>query len=166
MSTNIRYEYASTEDREILNEMLQTEDYQNLNGYNIRFALIYVTTEDDKSGAVLPTFKNLPYKVKYNNAKDRLLKKIDIEIQLDTEYWEDITDTEKQAVIDGALNQIEIVEKKNLPAYNDDGTVKIKLRKPDMVYEGFSVIAEKYGSDSPEIKKYRRLNSDFEGILI
>lgn len=166
MSTNIRYEYASTEDREILNEMLQTEDYQNLNGYNIRFALIYVTTEDDKSGVVLPTFKNLPYKVKYNNAKDRLLKKIDIEIQLDTEYWEDITDIEKQAVIDGALNQIEIVEKKNLPAYNDDGTVKIKLRKPDMVYEGFSRIAEKYGSDSPEIKKYRHLNSEFEDILV
>ena len=166
MSTNIRYEYASTEDREILNEMLQTEDYQNLNGYNIRFALIYVTTEDDKSGAVLPTFKNLPYKVKYNNAKDRLLKKIDIEIQLDTEYWEDLTDTEKQAVIDGALNQIIIVEKKDMPAYNDDGTVKIKLKKPDMVYEGFSEIAEKYGSDSPEIKKYRHLNSDFEGILI
>ena len=166
MSTNIRYEYASTEDREILNEMLQTEDYQNLNGYNIRFALIYVTTEDDKSGAVLPTFKNLPYKVKYNNAKDRLLKKIDIEIQLDTEYWEDLIDIEKQAVIDGALNQIEIVEKKNLPAYNDDGTVKIKLRKPDMIYEGFSRIAEKYGSDSPEIKNYRHLNSEFEGILI
>jgi hypothetical protein len=166
LSTNIRYEYASTEDREILNEMLQTEDYQNLNGYNIRFALIYVTTEDDKSGVVLPTFKNLPYKVKYNNAKDRLLKKIDIEIQLDTEYWEDITDIEKQAVIDGALNQIEIVEKKNLPAYNDDGTVKIKLRKPDMVYEGFSRIAEKYGSDSPEIKKYRHLNSEFEDILV
>lgn len=166
MSTNIRYEYASTEDREILNEMLQTEDYQNLNGYNIRFALIYVTTEDDKSGAVLPTFKNLPYKVKYNNAKDRLLKKIDIEIQLDTEYWEDLTDTEKQAVIDGALNQIIIVEKKDMPAYNDDGTVKIKLKKPDMVYEGFSEIAEKYGSDSPEIKKYRHLNSEFEGILI
>lgn len=166
MSTNIRYEFANTEDREILNEMLQTEDYQNLNGYNIRFALIYVTTEDDKSGAVLPTFKNLPYRVKYNNAKDRLLKKIDIEIQLDTEYWEDLTDIEKQAVIDGALNQIEIVEKKDLPAYNDDGTVKIKLRKPDMIYEGFSAIAEKYGPDSPEIKNYRHLNSEFEDILI
>ena len=166
MSTNIRYEYASTEDREILNEMLQTEDYQNLNGYNIRFALIYVTTEDDKSGVVLPTFKNLPYKVKYNNAKDRLLKKIDVEIQIDTEYWDNLKDIEKQAVIDGALNQIEIVEKKNLPAYNDDGTVKIKLRKPDMVYEGFSRIAEKYGSDSPEIKKYRHLNSEFEDILV
>ena len=166
MSTNIRYEYANTEDREILNEMLQTEDYQNLNGYNIRFALIYVTTEDDKSGVVLSTFKNLPYRVKYNNAKDRLLKKIDIEIQLDTEYWEDITDIEKQAVIYGALNQIEIVEKKNLPAYNDDGTVKIKLRKPDMIYEGYSTIAEKYGSDSPEIKNYRHLNSEFEDILV
>ena len=166
MSTNTSYEFASTEDREILNEMLQTEDYQNLNGYNIRFALIYVTTEDNKTGAVLPTFKNLPYRVKYNNAKDRLLKKIDIEIQLDTEYWEDITDIEKQAVIFGALNQIEIVEKKNLPAYNDDGTVKIKLRKPDMIYEGYSTIAEKYGSDSPEIKNYRHLNSEFEDILV
>ena len=128
--------------------------------------MIYVTTEDNKTGAVLPTFKNLPYRVKYNNAKDRLLKKIDIEIQLDTEYWEDITDIEKQAVIFGALNQIEIVEKKNLPAYNDDGTVKIKLRKPDMIYEGYSTIAEKYGSDSPEIKNYRHLNSEFEDILV
>ena len=164
--TTTRYEFAETEDKTLLVEMLTTEDYQELNGYNIRFALIYVTTEDEKSGAVIPTFKNLPYKVKYNSAKDRLLKKIDIEIQLDTEYWEDLTDTEKQAVIDGALNQIEIVEKKDLPAYNDDGTVKIKLRKPDMIYEGFSRIAEKYGSDSPEIKKYRRLNSDFEGILV
>ena len=166
MSTNTSYEFASTEDREILNEMLYTEDYQNLNGHNIRFALIYVTTEDNKTGAVLPTFKNLPYKVKYNSAKDRLLKKIDVEIQIDTEYWDDLKDIEKQAVIDGALNQIIIVEKKGMPTYNDDGTVKIKLKKPDMVYEGFSEIAEKYGSDSPEIKKYRHLNSEFEGILV
>jgi hypothetical protein len=35
-----------------------------------------------------------------------------------------------------------------------------------MVYEGFSRIAEKYGSDSPEIKKYRHLNSEFEDILV
>ena len=164
--TTTRYEFAETEDKTLLDEMLTTEDYQELNGYNIRFALIYVTTEDEKSEAVIPTFKNLPYKVKYNSAKDRLLKRIDLEIQLDTEYWNNASDKEKLAVIDGALNQIEIVEKKDLPAYNDDGTVKIKLRKPDMIYEGYSTIAEKYGSDSPEIKKYRRLNSDFEGILI
>ena len=145
--------------------MLYTEIIKILTDITLDLALIYVTTEDNKT-VVLPTFKNLPYKVKYNNAKDRLLKRLMLKYRLTLSIVIDLKDIEVQAVIDGALNQIIIVEKKGMPVYNDDGTVKIKLKKPDMVYEGFSEIAEKYGSDSPEIKKYRHLNSEFEGILV
>lgn len=162
-----RYEFAVPEDINILKELLQDEDYQELGGYNIRFGLLYAITEDNKTGAILPTFKTLPYRVKCNGAKDRLLNSLDVEIQLDWEYWSQLNKTEeKKAVVDGALNQLEIVEKKDMASFNDDGTVKLRLTKPDINFEGYSAIAEKYGSDSPEIKKYRQMNSEFEGILI
>lgn len=122
-----------------------------------------VTTED-KEGMVLPTFKTLPYKVKLYNAKDRVIKKYDIEVQIDSDYWDNEckNDDSKYAIVDGVLNQLIIVVKKDLPVMNEDGTVKLRLRKPDLVFEGFSKIADKYSGNSAEMKKMSELRNELE----
>ena len=138
------YNVGKKEDYEILNKLMATDEYNDLYGYNLRFAILMVTTED-KDGVVMPPYnKSLPYKVKIISAKDRILKKIDVEIHIDRCYWEyNTNEMDKMAIIDGALKQLEVVckGKDNVPIYEDDGVVKLKLKKPDMIYEGFKSIA-------------------------
>lgn len=147
---------------ELFNERLNSEDYSELSGYNIRFAIVMVTNEG-KEGVILPAFKTLPYKVKLYNAKDRVIKRYDVEVQIDTSYWNECeheNEESKYAIIDGVLNQLIIVYKKDMPVMNDDGTVKLKLFKPDLVFEGFSKIADKYTSNSAEMKKLSELRHE------
>lgn len=161
------FEFATKEDYALLNERLESEEYSELGQFRIRFAIVMVTTSD-KAGVVLPSFKTLPYNVKLNSAKDRLLKNVDVEIQIDNDYWMNDCreENDKKAIIDGALEQLEICTKKDDVVMNDDGTVKLKLVKPDLVYEGFLAIAERYEGNSAEVKKMRELKGEFGDIAI
>lgn len=158
------YELGTAEDTKILLSRLETEHYSHLKEFNIRFAVIMVTNED-KDGGVMPAFKPLPYRVKFNDIKDRLMKKVDIEVHVDTSYWEECGIEEKEAVFDGALEHLEVVYKKEMPVYNDDGVIKLKKKHPDMNYCGFSVIADRYGVRSPEIKAWVELKDEFREVL-
>lgn len=148
----------------VFTEILSSE-YSELASYNIRFAIINVTKDDENDK---PIFYPLPYKVKLNNAKDKLLKEIDVEILIDRTYpGLSSVDAEQceESIYYGALNQLDIVYKKDMVVYNDDGTVKLKLKKPDMVFMGFSHVAAKYGTASTEIKNYDELKSKFSEVL-
>jgi hypothetical protein len=142
-----------------------TRDFSELASYNIRFAIINVTKDDEDDK---PIIHPLPYKVKLNSTKDKLLKAIDVEILIDRSYpGFSSVDAEQceESVYFGALYQLSIVYKKDLPVYNDDGTIKLKLKKPDMVFMGFSLVAAKYEDASAEIKNYNNLKSEFSEVL-
>ncbi len=169
------YTKAPKEDVEILQNLLvngtgfddvSDEFYNDLNSYNIRFAVILVRAEDETNGIVEKVLKPLPYKVKINGAKDRLLKHTDVEILIDDSYWENCDEEEKQALFDSALTQLDVVYKKDLPYFQEDGVVKLKLIKPDMKYEGFSVMADRYGSKSPDIKVWDEFMDNFRSYLV
>jgi hypothetical protein len=161
----INYSLASKEDREILEGILMEEDYQPLKACNIRFAVILVTTTNE-DGGVLKTFKCQPYKVKLISMKDRLLKNVDVEIHIDESYWIEALEQKKTALLSAALHQIEVaLDKNDMPVFQDDGVVKLKLMKPDIMYFGFSEVIEKYGSDSPDIRAWDDLKSEFTGLL-
>jgi len=163
------YQIASSEDLDILTDILQDEEYGHLVAYNIRIGLVFVTNSSN-SGETKPAFtifgQPTPSKVKLVNAKDRIFKKLDVEILIDEFYWASSDDREKHAIIEGALSQLEISEKSGVVNYNDDGTVKLKLKKPDMVFIGNSKIAEKYRSSSPEMKAFMELKTEFSNILL
>jgi len=160
------YELGTQDDLNLLHSRLDTEYYIHLKEFNLRFAIILVTNENPKTGEILPAFKTLPYKVKLNNMKDRLIKRVDVEIQIDASYWNNCDIIDKEALFDGVLEQIEIVHKKGLPVYNDDGIVKMRLISPDMVYHGYSVIANRHGIHSPEVKSWIEFKDEFKDILM
>ncbi len=159
------YELGTPEDLKILMSRLETEHYASLKEFNIRFAVILVTNENPKTGEVLPVFKPLPYKVKLNDTKDRLMKQVDVEVQIDASYWSNCGIEDKEALFDGALEHLEIVYKKDFPVYQDDGVVKMKIVHPDMVYLGYSIIAERHGAKSPEIKSWLEFREEFKDVL-
>ncbi|HHX32218.1 MAG TPA: hypothetical protein GX712_06475 [Bacteroidales bacterium] len=157
--------YTIEKNPEIIDWVIEENDnLAELKEYNIRFAIIYVTNTTS-DGEVVPAFKSLPYKVKLNSAKDRCIKNIDVEIYIDESYFESADSEEKEAVIYGALNQIVIKHKDGMPIFQDDGVVKLVLKRPDMIFEGFSKCAEKYKIKSPEHKAFTQLTTDFNNIL-
>lgn len=160
------YSLASKEDFNLLEDVLLKEDHQQLKVCNIRFAMIFVSVENDETGETYNSFSCLPYRVKLINIKDRLLKNVDVEIQIDENYWEASSEDMKIALLNAALFQICICTDKNdLPLFQEDGVVKLKLNKPDIYYFGFSEIIQKFGADSPDIKAWNNLKTDFSGIL-
>lgn len=157
--------YTIEKNPEIIDWVIEENDnLAELKEYNIRFAIIYVTNTTS-DGEVVPAFKSLPYKVKLNSAKDRCIKNIDVEIHIDESYFNEADDEEKEAVIFGALSQLEVKCKDGMPILQDDGVVKLVLKKPDMVFEGFSVCASKYRIKSPEHKAFTQLTVEFNDIL-
>jgi len=149
----------------ILNNVLNTEKFSDLNSYKIRYSVIFVKDLDPKSGEVFSVFQGLPYRVKINNAKDRILKNKDVDIIIDKSYWDSCSDEELEVLMISALSQLQIVVKKDFPVFNEDGVVKLKLKKPDMFFAGFSSIAEEYGSVSPERKLWKDFIYNFTDCL-
>ena len=161
----MNYSLAEKEDCDFLNEVLNNEDFKELSTCRIRFALIYVHTSIE-DGVVIKSFNCLPYKVKLVNMKDRILKQIDVEIYVDELYWSKALYEKKVALINAALSQISVCQDKNsMPIFQDDGVVKLKLLKPDIIYTGFSNIIEKFGSNSPDIQAWDDLKSNFAGLI-
>ncbi len=159
--------YTLEENLELLDRVIresESEEFLRLKEFNVRFAVIYVSNVSD-DGEVLPAFKTLPYVVKINSPKDKCVKHVDVEIYIDEAYFAEASDREKEAVIFGALNQIEIKYKNDMPVFQNDGTVKLSLKQPDMVFAGFSECAKKYGDESPERETFRQLTAEFGDIL-
>ena len=98
------FELINDHDTLIIFDTLMNEDeFKNINEplkpFNIRTAIISVDLTDQNTGERFSALKPLPYKVKINNGKDRLLKNIDVEILIDSLYWENCTENEKNGTI-------------------------------------------------------------------
>jgi len=159
------YNVAEQKDYDVLDLALNSDKCEELRSYHLRYSIVMVKNEDPKSGIVLPVYKTLPYKIKINNVKDRILKNKDIDITIDEQYWNNCSEEEKEILIISALSQLIVVVKKDFPVFNEDGVVKLRLKKPDMIFIGFSDIAEEYGSASPEKKLWKEFLNDFEECL-
>lgn len=147
-------------DDKLANIIDTEEEFRLIKETGIRFALL-VVTEEDKDGVVTPAFKDLPYVVKINNVKDRVLYNKDVVIYLDYEFLSKCrAEEELEALLYSALYTIDFVIKKDDIVIDTDGRPKLKLRKPDMALTGFSAMAGKFGQISCEMKRYNQLISD------
>ena len=159
--------YTLEENLELLDHVIEeseNEDFHKLKEYNVRFGIVYILNVS-RDGETLPVFQSLPYRVKINSMKDRCIKHLDVEIHIDESYLVETDDEEKEAIIFGALNQLEIKYKDNIPVFQDDGVVKLSLKSPDMVFMGFSKCADKYQDKSPEREAFKQLTTEFNDVL-
>lgn len=152
---------------EVVREVLETygELFDELTEFNVKIGIIAVNNID-RIGVVLPAFDTLPYEVKICSSKNRALNKLDAIIYIDHNYYDNASEKEKHAIIFGAYNQIEIIKDKDgIPSSRDDGAVKLRVKKPDIIFTGFIQCLEKFGFDSPEMKAFQKLKLDHGDVL-
>lgn len=160
------YDFAFPEVTEFLQEALNLEELSDLKMFNIRYGVLMVT-KTDKLDMVVPAFSTLPYKVQICSPADVISKRYDVEIVIDSSYWELLTeDVEKLALMHSALYQLIIrVDKDGMPKMSDNGRIQLSKRKADIIVEGFSVMANTYNMASPDIKTLRRVRDEFSAVF-
>lgn len=88
---------------------------------------------------------------KITNLKDRVMGRGDAEIQLDADYWPTITDDQQAALLDHELHHLQLkTDKHGNVKYDDHGRPMLKMRKHDVEFGWFSVIAQRHGKASIE----------------
>jgi len=83
--------------------------------------------------------------------KDRVMGRGDAEICLDGDWWHESASEEQQrALLDHELHHLALKIVKKQVAYDDIGRPQIRLRKHDVQFGWFAVIADRHGNASQE----------------
>ena len=84
-------------------------------------------------------------------AKDRVMGRGDAEIVLDGDWWTETASEEQQrALLDHELHHVAVKTKKGAVQHDDLGRPQINLRKHDVEFGWFAVIADRHGKHSQE----------------
>ena len=104
--------------------------------------------------------------IKIKGAREHNLKNIDIEITIDSLYWQNASIEERKSTIDHELTHIVVkLDKEGLPKVDDDGLVCFKMRRHDLVYWGFKEILERNKTNSIEYQSFKNLLKDIGGMV-
>jgi len=155
--------YSLPEDSvlEVLDEAMM-KYHQALKKDNIRFGVIMVTSEDkDGEPDGKPALKSssghaAAAQVSLVSPKDRLTKKYEVEILIDSFVWDEMTPEKRLAVLDHELTHVELV-KGDAGATKVDvyGCPKLKLIPDQFHLWGFLEIAQRHGLASSEVLNMR-----------
>jgi hypothetical protein len=97
-----------------------------------------------------------------------------VELTIDEQRWEELTEAQRTALIDHELTHLEVAKEnggKDI-AYDKSGNVRLKIRQHDWQIGGFESVIQKHGKDAleamsvmevviPEAKAARQLVFDF-----
>lgn len=145
-------EQATASDNQLLEKVMSKEKYEILKSYNIKIALFYKYGKRDKEGNLKTTAlsKNgvpIPAQTKIVSSFNRITDNTDVKIILNKELWDELSQNEKESVLDNGLYYIEIKEDKMgepVMISDDSDKVDLKLRKPDFYIEGFLNVMSEY----------------------
>ena len=145
-------EQATASDNQLLEKVMSKEKYEILKSYNIKIALFYKYGKRDKEGNLKTTAlsKNgvpIPAQTKIVSSFNRITDNTDVKIILNKELWDELSQNEKESVLDNSLYYIEIKEDKlgePIMISDDSDKVDLKLRKPDFYIEGFLNVMSEY----------------------
>lgn len=82
--------------------------------------------------------------------KQRALGRGDAEISLDGDRWRDYSNDERRSLLDHELHHLSVKLDKGLPARDDIGRPLLHMRKHDVEFGWFAVIAARHGAQSGE----------------
>ena len=149
----MNYEVACTSDEKLLKDLLESDRHCVLKSYDVQVGLFYKYGKYDKEGnlktpALTKYGISIPAQVKIVSAFNRLTDDTDVKITLNKEMWDELSQSEKKAVLDNMLSYIQIKEDKEgepIMISEDSDKVQLKMRKPDFYCEGFLEMVEEYG---------------------
>jgi hypothetical protein len=96
--------------------------------------------------------------VRITNLKDRVLGMADAQITIDARAYENMTDEQRNALLDHELTHLQVLyDDDHLMKTDDIGRPKLKMKKHDYQFGWFRVIAERHGRASPEVYQARIL---------
>lgn len=130
---------------------LLNENHPELVEANVTIGTIFAF--DDKGGFPVKT-NGYPSaaNIKISNLKSRVKGEPDAEIVIDKEAYNSMSETQKKALLDRELYRLVVVRDKEGNIKTDDAErAKLKIKKFDYMLGWFREIAQRHGSDSPEV---------------
>jgi len=93
--------------------------------------------------------------------KQRALGRGDAEISLDGDRWRDYSDAERRSLLDHELHHLSVRLEKGMPAKDDLGRPKLRMRKHDVEFGWFAVIAARHGVESGERRQAKQVMEQY-----
>lgn len=132
--------------------------HPDLDAVGIRIDFISVSTDEEGGTALAHNGYPAAAIVKIVGPKERAIGRGDAEIVIDEEGYTDMSDAQKDALIDHELYHLEIVRNKHGRHVLDcNRRPKLKMRLHDRQYGWFDEIAQRHGSASIECQQATRL---------
>lgn len=131
--------------------------HPDLKKIEAKIDLLFVATDADGPALTLHGYACAAV-VRIIGKRDRAAGRGDAEIIFDREGYEDMTDAQRDALIDHELYHLLPAKDKNQKFKSDDqGRPVLKMRKHDREYGWFDEIARRHGDNSCEIRQARAL---------
>lgn len=93
--------------------------------------------------------------------KQRALGNGDAEITIDGDWWNDATEDQQAALLDHELHHLVVKLRHGTPMRDDLGRPLLKMRRHDVDFGWFALIAERHGEHSGEREQARQIMMAF-----
>lgn len=160
------YEPANDEVLSMANAILNRyESHAPLMKNEVKFDFVFAhPTVDEKGVATGDAIKKHGHKAlglcRVINLKDRTMGRGDVEILLDSEWWNNASEKEQIALLDHELHHAEVKVKDGQVKRDNLGRPLIRLRKHDVEIGWFDIIALRHGKHSQERIQAKKLTDD------
>lgn len=150
------YEKCPTEVRELANAVLcGFESHQPLLDARVTIDFVFARAdlnEDNEplNDAITKNGRRCLGITRKIPLKDRALGRADAEICLDGDWWKDAPEEQRRALLDHELHHVAVRTNKNGVVRDDLGRPELKMRKHDVEFGWFSIVAARHGEHSME----------------
>jgi hypothetical protein len=139
---------------EQLNAVME-EFHPDLKDAELKVAILMAhgDSDDDDGPAIVrggreheAIIESVPYKWRCLGVADALLT-------IDAAKWEDLSDAERDALLDEKLQMVRLkMTKDGIRATDDRNRPKLEKRKPDWHLDGYITVAQRHGDAAPEAR--------------
>jgi hypothetical protein len=158
----MEYQLANEEIRQQAGTLINAH-HTDLSNVGVKIDIIMAfAIEDDEGNKKFPTLTGGGYPVngiaRILGGKDRCCRGYDAEITLDGDKWDELTLEQQNAILDHEINHF--VVKRNIKgeiSYDKSGRPRLAMRKHDVQFGWFKIIAERHGVASAEVEQAAQL---------
>lgn len=131
--------------------------HDNLARARVRIDFLFVTTDGEDGCALKCNGYPALAVASVIPQKNRVGLKADARIIIDKEAWDELTEKQRDALLDHEIQHFEAVMSDDTVALDGNDRPKIRMRKHDVQLGFFSVIAKRHGEHSQEVIQARAL---------
>lgn len=150
------YDLCPPEVRERVQALLETY-YSELREAEVTFDLIFASSDNEKP-AICHRGMKVGACIRPTTLTERVAGRKDVEILINREYYNSLTDPEKDALIDHELYHLVVMREKDTSvAVDDHYRPKLRMRIHDYEFGWFDEVARRHGGASGEVRQAKKL---------